>query len=79
MDTCIEHETCVSLNLSGKVEDSRNLNRCYVVNKYDTNQAPLSLGNTGVTLYGETARIVEIIAVSAVLIIATVKIAKALH
>ena len=50
-----------------------------MVNKYYTNQATLSLGNTGVTLYGEAAQIVEIIAVSAVLIIVAAKIAKALQ
>ncbi len=50
-----------------------------MVNKYYTNQATLSQGNTGVTLYGEAAKVVEIIAVSAAIIIAVAKIAKALQ
>lgn len=50
-----------------------------MVKKYYTNQVTLLQGNTGVTLYGEAAKIIELIAVSAVLIIALIKIAKALQ
>jgi len=50
-----------------------------MVNKYYSNQATLSQGNIGVTLYAEAARVIEIIAVSAALIIAVTKITKALQ
>ena len=50
-----------------------------MVQKYSTNQATLLQGNTGVTLYSEAAKVVEIIVVSAVLIITLAKIAKALQ
>ena len=50
-----------------------------MVKKYYTNQATLLQGNTGVTLYGEAAKVIEIIAVSAALIVALTKIAKALQ
>ncbi|MDD3322256.1 MAG: hypothetical protein PHS59_12515 [Paludibacter sp.] len=50
-----------------------------MVNKYYKNQVTLSQGNIGVTLYGETAKILEILAVSAAIIIAVIKITKALQ
>ena len=50
-----------------------------MVKYYYKNQATLLQGNTGVTLYGEAAKIIELIAVSTVLILALVRIAKALQ
>jgi len=50
-----------------------------MMQKYYTNQVTLLQGNIGVILYGEAARVIEIIAVSAALIIIMTKIAKALQ
>jgi len=50
-----------------------------MVQKYYTNQVTLLQGNIGVTFYGEVARVIEIIAISAALIITVTKIAKALQ
>ena len=50
-----------------------------MMQKYYTNQVTLLQGNIGVTFYGEAARVIEIIAVSAALIITVTKIAKALQ
>jgi len=69
----------VSLNLSGKSRVELKNKMKYMINKYYMNQAALSQGNTRVTLYGEAARVIEIIAVSTALIIAVAKIAKALQ
>jgi len=48
-----------------------------MVKNYCKNQVTLLQGNTGVTLYGEAAQIIELIVVSTVLILALVRIAKA--
>jgi|GEM_PF-4494888 len=50
-----------------------------MVKNYCKNQVTLLQENTGVTLYGEAAQIIELIAVSTVLILALAKIAKALQ
>jgi len=48
-----------------------------MVKNYCKNQVTLLQGNIGVILYGEAARIIELIVLSTVLILALVRIAKA--
>ena len=50
-----------------------------MVKRYYLNQATLSQGNNAITLYGETAKVIEIIAISTALIVAIARICKALQ